>query len=129
MQVISQQHLQRVLARLERYFGLCAAVPEVDVLGVLGYWQGQIGQARIDQEVVVARVRGGVSSRDDFHAFDAKDHPDRIADRVTVRRAYEKHVCAGNRGGARKRGGFRVISGGRNTGWLRWFATTSGDEQ
>jgi hypothetical protein len=47
--VVAEQQLQRMLARIKGYFSLSAAVAKVHLLRILGDWQPEVRQARIDQ--------------------------------------------------------------------------------
>jgi len=94
MQVVAEQHLQRVLAGFERNFGLCAAIAEVNMVAVFRDWQTEIGQVAVDQKVMMARMGRMGSSRNNVHPFYSEDDPDRVAERIAISRAYEKDSCA-----------------------------------
>ena len=76
MQVVAEQHLQRVLTGFEGDFCRRAAVTEVNMLVVLGNRETEVGQASINQQVMVAGVRLVLAGRHDVHACHAKLGPE-----------------------------------------------------
>ena len=77
MKVISQQHAQRVCARIEAYFGRSAAVTEVNMVLIRRYREPEIGETGIDEQVVVTGIWLAIARLYDAHAFDAEFDTDR----------------------------------------------------
>ena len=57
VQVVAEQHLQRMFAGFQRNFGHSAAIAEMNMVLIFGNWQSEIRNARVDEEVVVSGVR------------------------------------------------------------------------
>jgi len=91
VQVVAEQHLQRMFAGFQRNFGHSAAVAEMNMILIFGDWQSEIRKARIDQEVVVPGVRNILTCRSDGHSVDAEYDVDGAADGLTIGRADEKY--------------------------------------
>ena len=108
MQVVAEQHAECVLAGFKGYFSRCGAITEVNVIGVGRHRRPQFRQVRIDQEMVMARIRLIVTRFYDADAFDPKLDADRVGYRVTIRRCYEKNLGAVGRD-CTKRGSRRRI--------------------
>ena len=101
MKVISQQHAQCVRARIEAYFGRGAAVTEVNMVLIRRNRESEIGDIRINEQVVMTRIWLAIACLYNAHAFDAEFDTERACNSVAISWAYKKH--AGAIGGCRSR--------------------------
>ena len=91
MEVVAEQHLQRMFPGLKRNFGRGAAIAEMNMILIIRDRQSKVRQVRVDQEVVVPGVRSVLASRSNGHPVDAEHDVDGVADALTIGRAHEKH--------------------------------------
>jgi len=75
MAVISQDQLQRMLAWLEADFGHKTAIPEMHMVGILGYRQPLWGQVNVNQQVMVAGECLVCSGGNNGHSCNAEFQP------------------------------------------------------
>lgn len=93
MQVIAQQHLQRMLAGWQGNFGRRAAIAEMNMILIFGDWHPKIRNLGIDEQVVVAGMRRVLARRSNGHSLDSEDDTDGIADRLAISRVHKEHDC------------------------------------
>ena len=94
---VTQQELQRVLARRQREVHFRLGHAEVHVLLVLGNRLSQVRRRYIDEEVMVTRIQGGIASGGQRHALEVKHNLDRRADDVPIPWAQDRRRGAGRR--------------------------------
>ena len=97
--LVRQEKLQRVLARGERHLSLCLAATEMEMLRVVGNGLVERRQIRIDQKMVVPRVKFGNSRRRDTHALQTEVHDRRLFKGVAILDIDEIDGCACGRRG------------------------------
>jgi hypothetical protein len=89
--VVGKQQLKRVLPRGHVELGPGSGITEMDVIGIRRYRQAQVWQFVINDDVVMAAVRGIIAGRRKRHPVEPELQLDRAGNSGAIRRRYEKY--------------------------------------